>query len=55
MKKHRRGKVKGLRKQEQRYLNAMIWREVIMMLIVLAAGIAVIAVILAMTKEVSSL
>lgn len=55
MKKHRRGKAKGLKRQEKRYLNAMIWREVIMMLIVLAVGIAVIAVILAMTKEVSDL
>lgn len=55
MKKHRRGKAKGLKKQEKRYLNAMIWREVIMLLIVMTVGAVVVAIILAMTKEVSNL
>lgn len=50
MKKQRRYRPKGLSKEEKRYINAMLKREIVMLVIVLAAAIAVLIAIIQLTK-----
>ena len=51
MKKHRTYRPKGLSKDEQKYLNSMVRREIIMSIVTLLAGIAIVIAIFALTKQ----
>lgn len=53
MKKHRTYRPKGLSKEEQKYLNSMVRREIIMSIVTLLAGIAIVIAIFALTKQVA--
>lgn len=55
MKKHRLYRPKGLTKEEQKYVDAMARRELIMSIVVLVGGIIILAVICALTKQATSL
>ena len=51
MKKHKLYRPKSLSKEEQKYVDAMVRREIIVSILALLAGAAVIAVIIALTKQ----
>lgn len=51
MKKHRTYRPKGLSKEEQKYLDSMVRREIIMSIVTLLAGIAIVIAIFALTKQ----
>lgn len=55
MKKHRLYRPKGLTKEEQKYVDAMARRELIISIVVLVGGIIILAVICALTKQATSL
>lgn len=55
MKKHRIYRPKGLSKEEQKYLDAMFRRELIMTLLVVLIGAGILAWIIVSLKEVAGL
>ena len=55
MKKHRTYRPKGLSKEEQKYLDAMFRRELIMTLLTIVIGACILAWIIVTLKEVSGL
>ena len=55
MKKHKLYRPKSLSKEEQKYLDAQIRREIIMTIVVMILGIAVVVGIFAMTKKAAGL
>lgn len=55
MKKHRTYRPKGLSKEEQKYLDAMFRRELIMTLLTIVIGACILAWIIVTLKEVAGL
>lgn len=51
VKKHKLYRPKGLSKEEEKYLNAQLRRELIMTIIVVIIGIAVVAALFGLTKQ----
>lgn len=50
-KKHKLYRPKGLSKEEEKYLNAQLRRELIMTIIVVIIGIAVVVALFGLTKQ----
>ena len=50
-KKHKLYKPKGLSKEEEKYLNAQLRRELIMTVIVVIIGVAVVVALFGLTKQ----
>lgn len=55
MKKHKLYKPSNITKEEQKYINAQLRRELIMTIAVIIMGIAVLVAIFALTKQAASL
>lgn len=55
MKKQIKYRPKGLSKEEQKYMDAMVRREIIMSIITIIAGVAIVAAIAALTKQAAGL
>ena len=55
MKKQIKYRPKGLSKEEQIYMDAMVRREIIMSIITIIAGVIIVAVIVALTKQAAGL
>jgi hypothetical protein len=51
VKKHKLYRPKGLGKEEEKYLNAQLRRELIMTIIVVIIGIAVVVALFGLTKQ----
>jgi len=50
-KKHKLYRPKGLSKEEEKYLNAQLRRELIMTIIVVIIGVAVVVALFGLTKQ----
>lgn len=50
-KKHKLYRPKGLSKEEEKYLNAQLRREIIMTVIVMIMGIAIVVALFGLTKQ----
>ena len=55
MKKHRTYRPKGLSKEEQKYLDSMVRREVVMSIFVMIMGALVIVALFMLTKQAAGL
>ena len=55
VKKHKLYRPKGLSKEEEKYLNAQLRRELIMAAIVVIIGVAIVVAIFGLTKQVATL
>lgn len=55
VKKHKLYRPKGLSKEEGKYLNAQLRRELIMAAIVVIMGVAIVVAIFGLTKQVATL
>ena len=55
MKKQIKYRPKGLSKEEQKYMDAMVRREIIMSIVTIIAGVIIVAAIAALTKQAAGL
>lgn len=55
MKKHKTYRPKGLSKEEQKYLDSMVRREVVMSIFVMIMGALVIVALFMLTKQAAGL
>lgn len=55
VKKHKLYRPKGLSKEEEKYLNAQLRRELIMTVIVVVMGVAIVVSIFGLTKQAATL
>ena len=55
VKKNKLYRPKGLSKEEEKYLNAQLRRELIMAAIVVIMGVAIVVAIFGLTKQVATL